>query len=136
LIAFVLDASVILAWAFDERFPNAEPILTRVLTEETVVPQIWWFELRNVLVQGERRGRIAETQTARFLGEVARLAVTVDQEPQERGLLALARRHRLTVYDAAYLELAIREGLPLATFDKALVQAARAEFVPLIGATS
>lgn len=133
MISFVLDASVILAWAFKEQFPNAELTLRRVRTEVTLVPGIWWFELRNVLIQGERHRRITEPQTARFLRDVARLAVTVDREPQEARLLRLARHHRLTVYDAAYLELAIRETLPLATLDAALARAARAEAVPLIG---
>ena len=68
-----------------------------------------------------------------FLRDISRLAITVDSSPNEIQVLTLARRHRLTVYDAAYLELALREGLPLATLDEALASAARAETVLLIG---
>ncbi len=103
-------------------------------SEDTIVPWIWWFELRNVLIQGERRGRITERQTALFLRDVAHLRITIDQHPHEQRLLRLARHHSLTVCDAAYLELAQREALPLATLDEPLARAARAEGVPLIGA--
>ena len=98
-----------------------------------MVPVLWWYELRNVLVLGERRGRITEQQTARFLRDVSRLAITIDNAPDESGVLTLARRRRLTVYDAAYLELALRAALPLATLDATLSAAARAEGVHLIG---
>src|SRR5260370_884667 len=97
-------------------------------------PTLWWFEVRNALVQGERRGRFSEFATARFLRDISRLAITIDRAPSEQGVLTLARRHRLTVYDASYLELAQREALPLATLDKELATAAGAEQVPLIGA--
>jgi len=94
---------------------------------------LWWCELRNVLVLGERRGRLTERQTVRFLRELSQLSTTLDATPDETGLMALARRHRLTVYDAAYLELALREQVPLATLDGALPDAARAEAAPLVG---
>ena len=94
---------------------------------------LWWFEVRNALIASERRGRLTEPHTAQFLREISRLAVTVDRAPDEAGVLTLARRHRLTVYDAAYLELAVREALPLATLDTQLAAAARSETVPLIG---
>jgi len=97
--------------------------------DPALVPTLWWFELRNALVVNERRGRITEQQTARFLRDVSRLAITVDHTPDESGVLTLARRHRLTVYDAAYLELALRAALPLATLDAMLVAAARSEGV-------
>jgi predicted nucleic acid-binding protein len=77
---------------------------------------------------------MTEQQTVRFLREILRLAITLDCSPNETNVLALARRHRLTVSDAAYLELSVREDLPLATLDAALIRAARAETVPLIGA--
>jgi predicted nucleic acid-binding protein len=81
---------------------------------------------------GERRGRLTETQTAAFLHFLSDLLVVVDHQPDERSVLALARAHRLSVYDAAYLELAQREKMPLATLDAALVRAARAEKVALV----
>ena len=80
---------------------------------------------------GERRGRLSEQQTERFLRELAHCAVTLDHSPDEMTILALARHHRLTIYDAAYLELALREGVPLATLDGPLRTAARAAGVPL-----
>jgi predicted nucleic acid-binding protein len=101
--------------------------------DQALVPTLWWFELRNALVVNERRGRITEQQTARFLRNVERLAITIDGTPDESGVLTLARRHRLTVYDAAYLELAVRNALPLATLDAMLATAARSEGVPLFG---
>jgi predicted nucleic acid-binding protein len=74
--------------------------------DHALVPTLWWFELRNTLVANERRGRITGQQTARFLRNVERLAITIDNTPDGSGVLTFARRHRVTVYDAAYLELA------------------------------
>lgn len=129
----VLDASVAASWAFpDERHRLADAARERLRTGEGHVPGIWWFEVRNVLVVNERRNRLTESDTRAFLDALTRLTVTVDASPDEAQLLALARRHRLTVYDAAYLELAQRLRLPLATLDRALADAARAESVPLI----
>ncbi len=101
--------------------------------DHALVPTLWWFELRNALVVNERRGRIAERQTARFLRNVERLAITIDNTPDESGVLTLARRHRLTVYDVAYVELALRNALPWATLDAMLATAARSEGVLLLG---
>lgn len=130
---FVIDASVVVAWAFEEKQEPAERILLHAQTESMRVPALWWYELRNVLIIGERRGRITEQQITSFLRELSRLAITIDRTPDESGLLALTRRHRLTVYDAAYLELAVREALPLATLDAQLAAAAQSETVALIG---
>ena len=131
---FVLDASIALAWAFaDEDDPRATAALARIRTDEALVPSIWWFEIRNTLVVNERRGRLAEADTAAFLRTLARFAVTIDRQPGEAEVFALARQHRLTVYDAAYLELARRDSVPLATLDRELIAAARAERVPLLG---
>ena len=130
---FVLDASVALAWAFvDEQRPSAMRALTLARTEEALVPGLWWFEVRNALLVNERRGRLAESETAEFLEELARLRIAMDDAPDGRTLLALARRYRLTAYDAAYLELAQRVEAPLATLDIELVRAARAAKVALI----
>jgi predicted nucleic acid-binding protein len=132
-VAFVLDASAAIAWALPEDDPRADLARERARTEDAPVPMLWWFEVRNALIASERRGRLTEPHTARFLREISRLAVTVDRAPDEAGVLTLARRHRLTVYDAAYLELAVREALPLAILDTQLAAAARSETVPLIG---
>jgi predicted nucleic acid-binding protein len=132
-MSFIIDASVVIAWAFKEQHATAERALARIQTEEAIVPALWWYELRNVLVLGERQKRLAERETARFLRDISRLTITIDSSPNEAQVLTLARRHRLTVYDAAYLELAGREALPLATLDEELATAARAEQVALIG---
>jgi predicted nucleic acid-binding protein len=102
-------------------------------TEEALAPALWWFELRNGLVVNERRGRITEQKSAEFLADLSGLGITIDRSPNEGRLMSLARRHRLTVYDAAYLELALREGLPLATLDALLAEAARQEGVAVLG---
>ena len=130
---FVLDASVAACWAFDdEDHPIAALALERVRTDEARVPSLWWFEVRNTLIVNERRGRLTESDTAAFLRGLVRLRVTLDRSPKEGDVLALARHRRLTVYDAAYLELARRESAPLATLDVALATAARAERAPLL----
>ena len=136
MISFVIDASVVIAWAFKEKHASAELAFSRIQTEQAIAPALWWYELRNVLLVGERQGRLTERETARFLRNISRLAITVNSSPNEIQVLTLARRHRLTVYDAAYLELALREALPLATLDEALASAARAEGVSLVGQAS
>jgi predicted nucleic acid-binding protein len=131
---FVLDASVAACWAFeDEDHPVAALALERVRADEACVPSLWWFEVRNTLIVNERRGRLTESDTTAFLRALARLNIAVDRSPEEADVLMLARRRQLTVYDAAYLELARREGVPLATLDTALAAAARAERAPLLG---
>lgn len=124
---FVLDASIPACWAFqDEQDSRAAAALARIKTEEAVVPALWWFEIRNIFVVNERRKRITESDTAVFLRDLAGLRVRVDREPEEAVVLRLARTHKLSVYDASYLELALREALPLATLDAQLAAAARA----------
>jgi predicted nucleic acid-binding protein len=132
-MALVIDASIVAAWAFAEDHGNAELTLARIRTEEALVPGLWWYELRNVLVIGERRGRLTEQETGRFLRDISGLRISLDRTPDEPAVMALARRHQLTVYDAAYLELALREAVPLATLDQALAAAAQAEGVSLVG---
>lgn len=131
---FVLDASIAASWAFrDEEHPEARQALARLRTDEARAPALWWFEVRNTLVVNERRGRLREGDTAAFLRDLACLPIGLDHAPDEAAVLALARQHRLTVYDAAYLELARREGLPLASLDGALRGAAAACGVALFG---
>jgi predicted nucleic acid-binding protein len=131
---FVVDASVTACWAFrDEDHPVADATLERLRTEDAMAPALWWFEVRNILVVNERRQRLGEADSAAFLRDLARLSVLLDRTPQESEVLRLARIHRLSVYDAAYLELAQRNGIALATLDAALVRAARAEAVALVG---
>src|ERR1019366_1059557 len=106
-MAFVLDASITGCWAFeDEGHPEAGLAFERMRAEEGVVPCLWWFEVRNILVINERRGRISESSTAAFLLHLSRLRIRVDRAPEESAVLRLARTRRLSVYDASYLELA------------------------------
>jgi len=130
---FVVDASIVHAWAFDEGHPTADAIRERLDVDHAVAPNLWWLEVRNGLVVGERRGRVTEMETNRFLRELLHAPIALDPLPDEGQLMALVRRHRLTVYDAAYLELALRERLPLATLDTALAAAARQEGVAVLG---
>jgi predicted nucleic acid-binding protein len=129
---FVLDASIALDWALDEAHPLALAVRERLLKEAAIVPTLWWFEVRNGLVMAERRGRSAEDLSAAFLQRLSRFPVRIDSLPSDDTAMTLARRHRLAVYDAAYLELALREGVPLATLDTALADAARREGVPVL----
>ena len=130
---FVLDASIAACWAFqDEDDPRADLALSRIKTDEPLVPSLWWFELRNILVVNERRKRITEADTTSFLKYISQLTIKTDGFPNSDAVLRLSRTRQLTVYDACYLELAQREGVPLATLDSYLARAARAEKVTLI----
>ncbi len=130
---FVLDASLAMTWAIeDEGHPIADIAIERLRVDEALVPNIWWYEVRNSLLMNERRNRINKEDTAFFLHELSRLSIKIDFMHDQDQVLALARRHRLTFYDSAYLEIAIRRSCQLATFDKALMRAARSEKVPLL----
>lgn len=133
---FVLDASVTLAWLFeDESNPATDHPLERLETESALVPDLWLYEVANVLIAGERRNRLTETQSRRFLALLAELPIRVMEAGRSSlwaDALPLAREHGLSLYDAAYLDLAMQEGLPLATRDKALGQAARRAGVELL----
>ena len=129
----VIDASITASWHFDkERNERSDAILDSLGEDSARVPAIWWFEIRNVILLGERGKRATQEQTSGFLARLARLPISIAAIPDEARLMDLSRRHRLTFYDAAYLELAQREAIPLATLDKELVAAARAEDVSLI----
>ena len=132
---FVIDVSVVVAWYFpDENHPLADTVLQRLSDDSAAAPTLFWFELRNALLVGERRGRISETDTARILALVGRLPLTIDRDPDEVVIFQLARTYKLSFYDAAYLELAQRKNAPIATFDNALVKAAKAEKIALLNA--
>ena len=132
---FVLDASVTAGWCFpDEDQRTSDAALSRLAEDTAVVPTLWWFEVRNILVVNERRGRVDAAGTAEFLAELDRLPILMDRDPDSETVVALARKHGLTAYDAAYLELARRLAAPLATLDQALVAAAQRDGIDLIGA--
>jgi predicted nucleic acid-binding protein len=131
-MTFVMDASITASWCFpDEASPAADRAFVRIAKEKAVVPGHWWFELRNVLLVGERRGRLDARQIRRFLELLRDLDIDVDRAPDEAATFDLARRHALTFYDAAYLELALRHDA-IASLDTALVKAASAESVVLV----
>ena len=128
--AFVLDGSITLAWYFkDEANPYADTIAARFPGVQAVVPTIWPLEVANAVLMGERRKRNTEAQAAKWLDYLRSLPITVDDETIARAwsdALSLARTHHLSAYDASYLELALRRGLPLATLDDKLKAAAKA----------
>lgn len=132
-MAFVLDASVTIVWAMkDEAHPLADLVLKQLDMEEALVPAIWWYEVRNILVINERRKRISESDASKFLRDLVDFPIRMTDISDHSDLLKLARQFGISVYDAAYLELAIRERIPLATLDKALRTAAQAASVPLL----
>jgi predicted nucleic acid-binding protein len=132
-MAFVLDASVTITWAMrDEHHPLADLAAIRLQTESAVVPTIWWYEVQNMLVVNERRQRILPAASAQFLLGLNLLPIKMLPIAWDSNAPELARNYGLTVYDASYLELALRESLPLATLDKALRTAAEAAGVPLL----
>lgn len=133
----VLDASVALAWCFpDEGSPGAEKLLDAMADgSKAIVPAIWPFEVGNALLTAERRRRLTIAQVTAALKNLALLPIAIDSVQTEfvfGDVLAVARHTQLTEYDAAYLELALREGLPLATLDDRLRQAARNAGVRLL----
>jgi predicted nucleic acid-binding protein len=134
----VLDASLTMTWAFtSEATPFTARVLESLTTTHAVTPALWPFEVANGLLDAERRGRINTAQQAEFLERLRLLPIHIEHRPAAwlgQQILPLARAHRLTAYDAAYLELAGREGLPLATNDEDLKTAARFAGVPLVEA--
>ncbi len=120
--AFVVDASVSAAWFLpDEATPASEAALQATATHDVWVPALWLLEIGNLLLNAERRKRITAAKRVELANAAAALRIRVDREPVTiTALDELAARHRLTAYDAAYLELALRRGLPLATRDDAL----------------
>ena len=133
---FVVDNSVIMAWCFnDEISQYSDHILDRLEDSTGFVPSIWPLELCNVLLVAERKKRIGEAGSTRFLALLAELPIIVEQESPERmikEIFALARKHKLSSYDASYLDLAMRKGLPIATLDKNLLAAAKRSKVQIL----
>lgn len=131
---FVLDCSLTVAWFFeDEMNRYARAVEDSLSMAAAVVPGLWPLEVANVLLVGERRNRATEANVTTFLRLLAALPIALDDDTASRAWqqsLHLARSHRLSVYDAAYLELALRRGLPLATLDDRLAAAATAAGVP------
>jgi predicted nucleic acid-binding protein len=138
VISLVLDASITLCWCFEEEATAAtDQLLERLQNESAAVPMFWYLEVANVLAVAERRRRITPADTAEFVELLERLMIDLDNETPTRAfnrILDLARTQRLTAYDAAYLELSMRLGVPLATKDIALGTAATRLGVAVLGA--
>lgn len=125
----MIDASIALSWCFeDEATPETDRLFEHVRDEGAVVPGLWHLELGNVLLQAERRKRITAEDVATRLRLISALPIATDRETSARAwqdTLSIARVEGLTMYDASYLELAIRLGASLLTKDAQLAQAAR-----------
>jgi predicted nucleic acid-binding protein len=136
----VIDASILVAWFLDEKSdPRVEGAFDTILRVETLAPSLFYYEIRyyeirNALLVSERRNRITESMSAAFLRDLGLLPIRLEPAGDDASLMTLARKRKLTVYDAAYLELAKREALPLATLGRDLEKAAVAEGVALFGA--
>jgi predicted nucleic acid-binding protein len=129
LTAFVLDNSVTMRWCFENAtHPYAESVLQTLITGEAIVPVMWRYEVSAVLAKAQKTGIIAKRKADTFLEQLQKLNITMDGESAERILTdvhRLAVTYRLTSYDAAYLELAVRRKLPLATLDAELLNACK-----------
>ena len=132
-MAIVLDVSIAASWCFaDEQSEAAERTLDELPRLGGVIPGLFRHEIRNVLIVNERRGRIDQAVSARFLMLLYELRLLQDDAHDEDTVMALARKHRLSAYDATYLETALRRGDSLATLDRDLANAAAAEGIALI----
>jgi len=136
-VAFVLDASLALAWAFsDEPEPSGALNFGVLGREQAVVPAIWPYEVANALTIAERRARISRSDATRLSAMFVSYATEVDPLPAQQiftSVLDIARDYSLSSYDAAYLELAIRRALPLATLDERLREAAARAGITFLG---
>ena len=133
---FVIDNSVVMSWCFqDETNKYADTVLEYLEEGSAYVPAIWPLEVSNVLLVAERRKRLSQADSSRFISLLFELPIIVEQESPERMLseiLALARAYKLSSYDASYLDLAMRKGLPIATTDKNIIAAAKKSNVPVV----
>ena len=133
-MSLVIDASILVAWFLDEKpDPRVEAAFDTVARVETLAPSLFYYEIRNALLVSERRNRITEAMSAAFLRDLGLLPIRLEPAGDDASLMTLARKRKLTVYGAAYLELAMRRGLPLATLDDKLKAAAQAVGVILYG---
>ncbi|MCX7120438.1 MAG: type II toxin-antitoxin system VapC family toxin [Gammaproteobacteria bacterium] len=133
----VLDCSVTMAWIFQDETlsEKANIILTTLKEKQIKVPTIWSLEVANVLCLAERQKKITAFEVAEFKEFLSALPIVIDHDTSVRAMgsiYALAKTEQLTVYDAAYLEIAIRENSPLATFDKALKNAAKRNGISIL----
>lgn len=133
---FVIDASAMLSWCFDDEKPrNADALMKRLVEGGMSAPALFPLEVTNTLWSSERKKRITWQQASAFVALVESLRIEIDLETPWRAwseIRELSRREDISTYDASYLELAIRRQATLASFDKALLKAARANKVPVL----
>jgi predicted nucleic acid-binding protein len=133
---FVIDNSVVMTWCFiDEANQYADAVLAGLTEATAVVPANWPLEVVNVLLVAERRKRLHESDSVRFLSLLSQLPIQVEPvwpTQSMKDLLALGRANDLSSYDASYLDLAMRQGLPIATLDQKLIEAATRIDVPIL----
>lgn len=129
---FVLDNSVTMRWLFGDGSPSdqayAKQVLARISEASVLVPGVWSLEVANVIARAGKKFGLTEARSAEFVHALLQMHIQVDAETSVHAMgdiLQLARRYNLSAYDAAYLELALREGLPLATLDEGLIKAVK-----------
>jgi len=134
--SFVVDNSVVMSWCFkDETNQYADAILDCLSEATAFVPSIWPLEVVNLLLVAERRKRLSEADSVRFITLLSQLPIIVEHERPERmmkDLLALARSNNLSSYDASYLDLSMRKGIPIATLDPRLITASKKTNIPIL----
>lgn len=133
---FVIDNSVVMSWCFqDETSKYTDAVLGHLEEATAYVPAIWPLEVGNVLLVAERRKRLSQADSSRFISLLFDLPIIVEQELPERMLseiLSLAREYKLSSYDASYLDIAMRKGLPIASTDKHILAAAKRSNIPIV----
>lgn len=131
---FVIDCSVTMAWCFDDESNDyTDSILDSLKDKKAIVPTIWSLEVANVLLMAKKKRRITEVQAASFIDALSVLPIVVDSSTTIRAMhsiFSLANQTELTIYDAAYLELSLREKIPLFSLDKNLIKAAKRLHIP------
>jgi predicted nucleic acid-binding protein len=135
--SLIIDCSITMTWCFtDEATPKTTKLLDQLADETALVPSLWFLEVTNVLAIAEKHKRITPAQTSEFLGVLDKLDIEIDGDSAGRAFvhyLPLCRKHKLTSYDVAYLDLAVRRGLPLATLDDDLRRSAKDLGIALLG---
>ena len=133
---FVVDNSVVMTWCFqDEVNHYADAVLDSLTEFVAIVPAIWPLEVVNVLLVAERKQRLQEADSVRLITLLSQLPILVDRSWPERlmkDFLTIGRAYNLSSYDTAYLELAMRQGLPMATLDRRMIEAARQIDIPIL----
>lgn len=134
--SFVIDNSIVMSWCFKDETDNyADAVLNKLEYSTAFVPCIWPLEVGNVLLVAERNKRLRQADSIRFIALLSELPIVVEPESPDRmmnEIVSIARAYDLSTYDASYLDLAMRKGIPIATLDKGLLRAAKKSNVPVI----